>query len=445
MNTMTALTASTFNASPTKVIQVKNTMSRLDWSWSLLFAIALIDVVFRYFGVSLHLSVIQQPWIIITVLFFLVFIFDLSSLKALNSRVLLAYGGFILSLLVGYFTIKIPTAFISTMEVPFSILPTDVLKMTLAFLIGAIWISRPNIDAKFVTNIFLILTAFHASVCVIALLKIYPSAFPIIDMPYFKNGHKVSRPEITTDQTRQVLYLFMCLCVVFIQRSLIKKSIALLITIAIVFILAKVQSRSASLLFSFFFVVAFGLAIRYKKTSIAALIVGMVLAVILVIIKWEFILDSLSDLIWRFQQVDSTYGGRGLSNLYLIEKLYDFNYWVPMGYNDFFKKYGQAPHSFITMIYLNSGLIGFICYLLVAIPPLFILSKKVLLGNATQKEQIGFFCYLNAFSLSLTQPVIHHQIFWLLFGLGIGSISKEMRQPVAVMRKDLLQSARWSK
>ena len=76
------------------------------------------------------------------------------------------------------------------------------------------------------------------------------------------------------------------------------------------------------------------------------------------------------------------------------------------------------------MVYLNAGLLGLICYLILIIVPLSILFKKIVKRTANEYERIGFFCGSFTFLLSLTQPVINHEIFWLMAGLTAGALSR---------------------
>lgn len=403
-------------------------LSLMDWLWSILLSLAFTDVMIRYFGDSLSISILRQPWIVITALLAPVLLINIEQIAKLKKWTLLAFTGLLISLLIGYFTIEKPSQLILNSKTPFQILPSDLLKMIVAFFIGALWISRPNINGKFTSDLFLLISLIHTLVCLIAVLKISPSLFPVVDKPYFRDGRLISRPEITTDQTRQALYLFMNLCVIFTQRSNIKRLIAVIVSVGIVFIISKVQSRWSSLLFAVFFILSFLMAIQYKKISFATLLTWAFVGVAIIFWKSDSILVYLEDLIWRFKQVDSSYGGRLISIVYLSEKIIDPNFWIPHGFNEFFKIHGAAPHSFPTMVYLNGGLLGLFCYISLTYIPLYILLKKVIKRKATEIEQIAFFCGSFAVLLSITQPVIHHEIFWLIQGLVIGSYNRKERK-----------------
>lgn len=399
-------------------------LSPVDKFWTLLFALAFSDVLISYLGNSLQLPLLPQPWRLIIIPFSLIILTSLHDIVKIKTWLLLCFSGLLLFLLLGYFIIEVPTQTLTSNNVPFKILPTDLLTMAIAFLIGSIWVMRKNVSAKLVTDVFLALATIHAVVCIFALLKLAPSVFPLIDAVYYSKGAPVSRPEITTDQTRQILYLFVCLCVVFTQKSLTRVTLALITTLMVIYIITKVQSRWSTVVFILFILIAYLMALYYRTLSMRSLLAGIAVGALVILWNIEEIVAFTGSLLWRFQQIDSSYGGRMESILYLLEKLGDPAYWIPHGYNEFFQLYGSAPHSFPTMVYLNAGLPGLLFYLIFILTPLAILLNKVIRGTANKLERTGFFCGSFTFFLSITQPVINHEIFWLMAGVTAGVLSR---------------------
>jgi O-antigen ligase len=342
----------------------------------------------------------------------------------LKPWLLFTFSGLLLSLMVGL--LSIPSSQHGTIGtgVPLHTLPAELITMAVAFMIGSTYVLRGNSNPVLLADLLLALSLIHTSVCLIAVLNLYPTLFPIIDSAYYKDGNAVSRPEITTDQTRQVIYLFVCLCVMFTRRSTFRLALAALTSLGIAIVLAKVQSRWGSIIFLLAIVIALLMGLYYGKTSKTTAIFGLLILLIIGIWKSELIASTFSDLTWRFQQIDSNYGGRSSSILYLFEKLFDPAFWIPRGYSEFYNLYGAAPHSFPTMIYLNAGLFGLLCYAALTLVPLFQLLGLVLARKATAFERIGFFCGSIVFLLLMTQPVITHEIFWLYAGLVAGILSK---------------------
>lgn len=404
----------------------KNKLSILDWLWACVFTLAFTDVVISYFGQSINLP---RPWILIIILFSIASFFSFKDFAKIKPWILIASLLLLLSLLIGTVTIDIPASiWLSNNEGLTKVKAADIVTMSAAFFIGLIWTLRQNNNAYIAADILLFVTAGHALISIIALLKLYPSIFPIIDMPYFKNGIMISRPEITTDQTRQSLYLFACLCVVFIRKSYIRLIISLAVSLMVIYIILKVQSRWSAILFAIYILLAYLLSLRYKTQTKSTIILLVLIGVILTVTNLNDIIALAQDIIWRFGEVDSGYGGRLISILYLFDKLADPSYWLPQGYANFYNKYKQAPHSFPTMIYLNAGLVGLICYFIVAVVPIIILFQKVLNNTATGIHKICFFMSSYAFLLLMTQPVITHEIFWLITGLAAGAVSRKEKE-----------------
>jgi len=394
----------------------------IDWLWTCIFILSFSDVVLSYFGQSINLP---RPWVLIIILFSIASIFSFRDFSRIKPWILISSLLLFISLLLGTMIIDIPKSILSSNNEGLTTVKTnDIITLAAAFFIGAIWALRQNKNAYLATDVLLFVSAIHTAIIVIALLKVYPSLFPIIDMPYFKNGIMISRPEITTDQTRQVLYLFVCLCVVFIHKSYIRLFISMAVSLAIIYIVLQVQSRWSAILFSLYIILAYMLAIYYKtqtKYTVIFLIVGGSITIVSNLNEISLLMQNL---VWRFGQAGSGYGGRLTSILYMFEKLADPGYWLPQGYASFYNTYKQAPHSFPTMIYLNAGFVGLVSYVIVAFTPIVILLVRVMNKSATGIDKICFFMSSYAFLLLMTQPVITHEIFWLIAGLAAGSVSR---------------------
>ena len=404
---------------------IRNKLPLIDWLWTCVFILAFSDVVITYFGKSIALP---RPWVLIIIIFFIASVFSLKDFAKIKVWILVSAALFFISLILGAMTIELPTDLLSNSEGLTTIKASDVITLSAAFFIGAVWSLRQHENAYLATDVILAVTAIHSAIVIIALFKLYPSLFPINDMSYFKNGVMISRPEITTDQTRQALYLFACLCVVFIRKSHVRLIVSIAVSLAIIYIVLQVQSRWSAILFSLYILFAYLLAIYYKTQEKSTVILLISIGSFLSVLYISDIASLAQNIIWRFGQAGAGYGGRLISILYMFEKLADPSYWLPQGYASFYYKYKQAPHSFPTMIYLNAGLVGLICYFIVAVVPIIILFQKVLNKTATGIHKICFFMSSYAFLLLMTQPVITHEIFWLITGLAAGAVSREEKE-----------------
>lgn len=397
-------------------------LSFVDWLWVLVFSMAMLDVVISYFAKSMGLSIFLRPWWLITPLFLIALTFSLNTVLQIRSWLLISFIGLIIFLAIGALVIDTPSQYLQIRGLN-KVGLLDLISTSAAFIIGAVISIRHKNNGQFISDLFLIICLLHAIVCLIALLKIYPYFFPVIDKPYWKGGIPISRPEITTDQTRQILYLIPALCTIFISSSKTKLILSLFVAVSVLYIIAKVQSRWSIVIFTFFLFLSLYFGFRNKKQSILTLFLVFIAACILVIYKIDAFINIASNLIWRFGELGSSYGGRLIAIQYLFEKLGDVSYWIPQGYAEFFKKYNGAPHSFPTMIYLNGGLMALIFYIILVVSPLFILFKRIIRKTANAMDLIAFYCGSFAFMLLMTQPVITHEIFWLISGVVVGAVS----------------------
>lgn len=398
--------------------------------WTCLITMVLADSLIGYFGRAIGNSLLSRPWVLIAIPFFFALIMNAKTIFRIKLSMLIVFGGLIASLLIGTETVVIPV--IMQNAALYKVNVSDLFTISAAFVIGAMWAIRQPADGRYFADLLLVIATFHTFICVLALARVNPGLFPIIDSPYWRDGTVISRPEITTDQTRQVLYLFICLAVVFTQKSFMRTAVALTVSIAIMFIIAKVQSRWSMVTFPAFFVFALLMGLRYRLVSFKLLFCLFLLALVASIYYMGTIDTILGNVLWRFSKVDSSYGGRFTAITYLFEKVGDPDFWIPQGYSDYFELHGGSPHSFPTMIYLSGGILGLACYSYLIIVPLVILFRRVLNGSADGVQRISFFCASFAFMLLLTQPVITHEIFWALAGFAVGAISR----PVSSLKSE---------
>lgn len=411
--------AATETKSGTVATQPK--LQLLDFVWLAIFVLALSDVVISYFGRNLGIGPMMRPWMYLAPLTALLSLVSISDLRQVRWWLLLAFTVLISSFALGMFIIEMP----SFGDRPgFAVVRwVDLVAMSGAFLIGMFAAVRFSSRTQVFSDVLLAVAAFHALVCVLAVIQFAPHLFPVIDSPYYKDGQIVSRPEITTDQTRQVLYLFLSLCGVFIRRSLLRLMVILAVGLAIAFVVVKVQSRWSAVIYAIFFFVAMFMGMHYKKQPWWVMIGVAIAGVVVTSMNMGLVLEFAADLIFRFSAIDASLGGRALAVLHLFEKLPDPNYWVPHGYLEFHNLYGVAPHSFPTMIYLMGGLLALLAFVVLMLYPLCVMGIRVLGRRAGEMERIGFFAGAFAFALLMTQPVITHEIFWLIAGLVAGAVS----------------------
>jgi hypothetical protein len=385
-----------------------------------LLAIALEDALLGYLGRAVGLSVLARPWLLLAVLSVPVVLLSLNDLRRIRPLYMILFAAMVVGLLLGLLAIEVPRSFRPEGLYTFDL--SDIVAMTVAFAIGVIGVVKQDDDGVFLADLLLVLAVIHLVVCLLALWRINPALFPIVDSPYWRGGRAISRPEITTDQTRQVLYLIPGLCVLFVNGTVLRTIAAILVAAGMTYVTFKVQSRGGVALLAVVIPLAIVIGLRYRvqrpKVAILLLLAGLAL----VLSQVDLILQFAADVLWRIDQLDSSYGGRLASITYLFEKVVEPAFWLPHGYGDFYSRYGGAPHSFPTMFYLMGGVLSLCAYLLLVGMPLWLLAKRVSQRHGTGLQRICFFLGLTAFALELTQPVITHGIFWVIAGATVGAL-----------------------
>lgn len=389
--------------------------------WTCLFSLALLDVVVSYFATTFAIPLLTRPWVLITGLFIIAALVDSKALVRLPQIFSFAFLILLFSLFVGTFTAENSKSFFQP-NLSSGLTIKSLTTMLVAFLIGAAWAAEARRTAEQIASVLVAVTGIHALVCLLAITGFSADFFPVVDSPYYKDGKLISRPEITTDQTRQVLYLFAGTTALFLSRNAIKILISLFVIVGIAITVAHVQSRWSTVLFSAFLVWIYLAAIYLRRQRYAVIYGSIFLWMVLAAIFHTQLLHAASNLIWRFTEMDSSYGGRLTAVNYLFEKLLDVSYWIPRGDQDFAKTFGALPHSFPTMIYLNGGLFGLVSYLIAIFVPLALLFRDFFRKKITAIGLTALSCGGFSLAMQLTQPVVSHEIFWLMAGLVIGSL-----------------------
>lgn len=411
------------------VATIKTSRSFGWWAITIVFVLAMHDVLVGYLARSFGVAWLARPWLVLSLVLVPLLLLNLRELVRAPRWALLAMAGLIAGLTVGVFSIQIPGSLVPQGLAKMSL--SDIVAMSLAFALGVIWVGRQGADAKWPADVLLGASIVHAAVCLAALSGAAPDAFPIIDSPYWRDGRWVSRPEITTDQTRQVLYFIPALAVVFIRSGVVRLTLALLTAVVAAYVVFQVQSRGGLLIMALFVPMACALGVRYRvQRPMLTAVVAVVLA-IGVLTQVDRIAAAAADTLWRFDQLDQGYGGRLVSIAYLFEKVVDPGFWVPRGYSEFLAAYGNAPHSFPTMVFLMGGILSLITYVPLVVLPLWVLGRRVIRRGASGVERLAFFLGSVSLAVQLTQPVIAHEFFWLMLGVTIGALGVRVPRQVS--------------
>lgn len=285
-------------------------------------------------------------------------------------------------------------------------------------------------NTKAIQNLFLLIGALYTVVCVIALLRIAPDWFPVIDAIWSQEGTLQLRPEVMTDQNFQAFY-FIPLAIAYVMPSSIVRFLFITaLMMGAFYTLAQLQTRSGTLVV--LSVVVLGLASSLRNSSMGrrSLVFIPVLALIVLAIALPFIIKHFDLLLYRLLEMDYKTGiGRLVSATYLFEKVFDPRWWIPQGSEEFLAMYGVFPHSNFTAFFLEGGLLGLIAALGIIAYPAIHLASLVAKGNR-DAVTVAIGCGgIGVLVLQLSLYVITHAQVWLWAGSVIGILERLHAEP----------------
>lgn len=297
----------------------------------------------------------------------------------------------------------------------------EITSALIAFIIGHAFI-RWSKNSDEVTPILLGIGLVYVFTCVIALSNTLPTYFPVINKLWSLNGTLVNRPEITTDQNFQIFYLIPGLLVLSLPLKKLRAILTTICFIGSLYTMAQLQTRSGFLVCSSIglmcvFAPIWTKSLGRKKTILYPIAMMIAIAVFL-----PLIYEYASGLILRFTNTDYSTGlGRLHSFLYLFDKIYLPNWWLPHGNAEFISLTGNKPHSNPTAFFLEGGLLSLFAWFWLFVAPLYRLSRlffKRRLDNLTTMLLIGGIAFLIT-QLSLNIPLMDQ--IWLWAGMILGA------------------------
>jgi hypothetical protein len=268
-----------------------------------------------------------------------------------------------------------------------------------------------------IAKFYMFIVSVYVVVCVLALSKVNPALFPVTYAKWFELGYgAVLRPKITADQNMQIYYLFPVLLVFVFRFKIITYAIASILAILGAYILVSLQSRSGVMVFIGVFMLSIMFSVRNngvdnKIKPIIVILASLCLAIIFI----DKIYAIADPIIHRFKSNDiSTGNGRLGSTMYMFEHLFDPTWWLPRGPEEFLEKYGGLPHSNLTAIFLDGGIIGLVSWIALIIVPIFKVTIKYIkvgVDNITGGVMIASWATLLT-QLSLNNPIFDQVWLW---------------------------------
>lgn len=397
-----------------------NSAGKIEKPARLLGAIAvawiLLDSMFTYFANHWFGFLPPVNALLIVILFMIVF--------AQGMHVILPPIHYFVVLMAGFFAFlagKILTGQIDVFRLG------EVVLSFVAFFI-AYYAFRWSNHVETYAKIYLYVSLTYVAVCVVALLKILPNIFPVVDAVWSDNGIPVLRPEITTDQNFQIFYLFPIALVLALPFRLVRAGLVVMGVIGALFVLAKIQTRSGFLVFSGVVLLAMFIPLWTKSLGRGKTIIMPLVLIAALILNHDLIIHVGNHLIARFTErtgagLGSQMGEDRLeSSLFGIQHLLNPEWWVPRGSQEFIKRYGFLPHSTMTAVYLEGGIIGLLAWLVIFIFPLLMLGFQLLKRKLDPLASIVLIGGLASFAIqmSLYVPFLKHT--WLWAGAVLGTL-----------------------
>lgn len=296
----------------------------------------------------------------------------------------------------------------------------------MAFVVGYT-ACRWTSDSDRFLKLFLSVGSLYVITCIMALLQLYPSLFPIVYSTGFRaSGQLVTRPEITIDQNFQVFYLFFIPSVFMLDFKILRYTFACLLTFLGLYVLIALQTRSGLLIFLGVLMIVWVAAptVNRKYGRYKLILLPIVTAVVFVVF-YDKILSISEPLLERFQSKEvKTLEGRMFSATYLFKYLLNPLYWLPQGNEEFVNKMGDVPHFNPTAMYLEGGMFALIGWFMLFVTPLVKMGLLFIKNKLDLLASLIMVCGIASMmaQLSLNAPLYDH--VWLWGGAVIGSLDR---------------------
>ena len=262
----------------------------------------------------------------------------------------------------------------------------------------------------------------YAVVCLLAVLGVNKTLFPVSYLEGFDNGVLVRRAEITTDQNVQIYYLFPLMMIFALKQNILKNICFALLTLGAIYTAIKMETRSGLLLLVVGFAMFSLLPVWYKeRRGILRLASFTVVAVMALILNLSLLNDSV-DVVARRFQVDNlgTLWGRIYSALFLYERVWNPLWWIPKGLKTFSDLHGVFPHHAPTFIFLQAGIFGLAGWFILIALPIFRSIKLIFKKRFDITEATIMVGSLISFVACLSLAAAMFEQLWLWSGAAHG-------------------------
>jgi hypothetical protein len=282
-------------------------------------------------------------------------------------------------------------------------------------------------DENIISFFFTTIALFYVVVCTIALSRTLPSLFPVQDQIWAYKGLLLRRPEVTTDQNFQILYLFPAALVLALPTRLIRLIVTLITVIGALFVTAQLQTRSGTLVLLGTIVLSLSAPLFIPSLGRKKTLILPVAGIVAIILAMPFIISSSELLFHRLAATDfeTGFGGRLKGFFYLFKHVWNPLWWIPQGNTEFLTATGARPHSNITATFLEGGILSLAAWFGLVVYPTARLGFRFLSGRLSHASTMIFIGCLTMLVLQLSLNVPMNDQVWLWTGAGVGVLSRE--------------------
>lgn len=288
-------------------------------------------------------------------------------------------------------------------------------------------------------NVFLAISGAYVAVCIVALLRLDPKVFPLIDAVWSNQGVLEPRPEVMTDQNFQIFYLLSAVAVLTLPYRFWRFAAAAGVAAGSYYVLARLQSRSGMLVYLALLVVVWVAPLWTRSLGRQKMLVLPLLMLAVAIWKWHAILNISALLLARFHNTGAVESAqmRLQSITYLFPHLLDPWWWLPRGNEAFMQHHhGVIPHSNATAMLLQGGIVGFVSWVALFIFPLVSLARLFVRRWLDNLETMILIVGTASMVVQLSLNVPFFKQPWLWAGAVLGALvrCRARRRAMAVAR-----------
>jgi len=379
------------------------------------FAITFMDSAFAYFAHPLGFTLTANAAVPFILLYFGVC--NYQALRLPQSTLVW------LGVLIGSFCLAVLTA----NDMSFHRIPESVSCMASFYSGYLLW--RRAADSNQLARWLIWLSLVYVVICLVALSYRYPAHFPVNIHYWSQDGLAQGRPMVTADSNMQFYYVFPAALALLLPFRLFRTTLAAVVVVGGLYVLAQLQTRSGSLSYAGVLVLVLLAPLWNKELGRAKMLLYPLVALAAVITFRPIVQHAFELLLYRLNEPDMASGnGRVGSTLYIFNHLLDPYWWIPRGADEFLHRYGGLPHSNLTAVFLDGGMAGMLAWIALVVAP--IVQGCALLFRR-RLDGACIMALIGAIGVLMVQLSLHNPLrdqIWLWAGALIGALTRVRMQ-----------------